>query len=95
MNIRFNSDRETGLPHIYDHDVDEDEVEEVLLNPGENRIGRDKSRIAIGQTQAGRYLRVIYLQDPQPNSVFVLTAYELKGKPLTAYRRRQRKRGRR
>ncbi len=95
MNIRFNSDRETGLPHIYNHNVDEDEVEDVLLNPGEDRAGRDGSRVAIGQTRAGRYLRVVYLRDPQPNSVFVLTAYELKGKALTAYRRRQRRRGRR
>ena len=95
MNIRFNSDQETGLPHIYDHDVSEDEVEDVLLNPGEDRRGRDNSRVAIGQTRAGRYLRVIYLRDPQPDSVFVLTAYELEGKPLMAYRRRQRRRGRR
>ena len=95
MNIRFNSDRETGLPHIYDHDVSEDEVEDVLLNPSENRAGRDESRVAIGQTQAGRYLRVIYLRDPQPDSVFVLTAYELTGKPLAAYRRRQRRRNKR
>ena len=81
MNIRFNSDRETGLPHIYDHDVSEDEVEDVLLNPGENRVGRDESRVAIGQTQAGRYLRVIYLRDPQPDSVFVLTACKLQRNP--------------
>lgn len=95
MNIRFNSDQETGLPHIYNHDVDENEVEDVLLNPGEDWAGRDNSRVAIGQTQSGRYLQVIYVRDPQPNSVFVITAYELKGKPLTAYRRRQRRRGRR
>jgi hypothetical protein len=95
MNIRFYIDPETGLPHIYNHDVDEDEVEEVLQNPGEDRAGREKSRIAIGQTQAGRYLRVIYVPDAEPDSVFVITAYELKGKPLTAYRRRQRRRGRR
>ena len=93
MNIRFYIDKETGLPHIYNHDVDEVEVEEVLQNSGEDRAGRDDSRIAIGQTQAGRYLRVIYVPDPQPESVFVITAYELKGKPLTAYRRRQRSRG--
>ena len=95
MNIRFNTDRETGFPHIYKHGVNEDEVEDVLLNPGEDRAGRDNSRAAIGQTRVGRYLRVIYLRDPQPDSVFVLTAYDLKGKPLTAYRRRQRQRGRR
>ena len=93
MNIRFYNNPETGLPHIYDHDVNEDEVEDVLLNPGENRAGRGRSRVVIGQTQAGRYLRVVYVQDLQPNSVFVVTAYELTGKPLKAYRRRRRNRG--
>lgn len=46
----------------------------------------------MGQTEAGRYLRVIYVPDPEPDSVFVITAYELKGKPLMAYRRRKRRR---
>ncbi len=95
MNIRFNSDRETDLPHIYKHGVTEDEVEDVLLNPDEDWAGRGNSRVAIGQTRSGRYLQVIYVRDPQPNSVFAITAYELTGKPLTAYRRRQRRRGRR
>jgi hypothetical protein len=95
MNIRFYIDPETGAPHIYNHGVDEEEVEEVLTNPGEDRLGREGARIALGQTQAGRYLRVIYVPDPAPESVFVITAYELRGKPLTAYRRRRkRKRGR-
>ena len=83
---------ETGLPHIYKHGVDEREVEDVLKNPAEDRPGRESSRVAIGQTQAGRYMRVIYVPDPEPNSIFVITAYELKGKPLTAYRRRSRRR---
>ncbi|MDE0685540.1 DUF4258 domain-containing protein [Candidatus Poribacteria bacterium] len=95
MNIRFYKDPETGLPHIYNHGVTEDEVEDVLLNPGENWQGRRKTRNALGQTQSGRYLQVVYVRDPKPDSVFVITAYELTGKPLTAYRRRQRKRGRR
>ncbi len=72
MNIRFNTDRETGLPHIYKHGVNVDEVEDVLLYPGEDRTGSDNSRVAIGQTRAGRYLRIIYLRDPQPNSVLCL-----------------------
>ena len=41
------------------------------------------------------YLRVIYVPDPEPESVFVITAYELRGKPLFAYRRRIRRKGKR
>ena len=70
----------------------EHEVEQVLAKPGEDRPGHEGSRVAIGQTRAGRWLRVIYVPDPEPESVFVLTAYELKGKPLTAYKRRMRRR---
>lgn len=94
MNIRFYIDPETHLPHIYGHAVDESEVEDVLRRPGEDRGGHEGSRVAIGQTRAGRYLRVIYVPDPEPDSVFVITAYELKGKPLFAYRRRRRRRQR-
>ncbi len=92
MRVRFYVDPATGRPHIYNHHVLEEEVEEVLESPGEDRPGREDSRVAIGQTEAGRYLRVIYVPDPDAGSVFVITAYELKGKPLLAYRRRRRKR---
>jgi hypothetical protein len=93
MNLRFYVDPQTDAPHIYNHDVNEDEVATVLQNPGEDRPGRDGSRVAIGQTHSGRYLRVIYVTDPEPDSLFVITAYELKGKPLTAYRRRHKRKG--
>jgi hypothetical protein len=43
------------------------------------------------ETVAGRFLRVIYALDPEPDSVFVISAYELTGKPLAAFRRRRRK----
>ncbi len=95
MNIRFYLDPETQQPHIYGHAVNENEVADVLTNPGEDRPGREGSRIAIGQTRDGRYLRVIYVPDPEPASVFVITAYELRGNPLTAYRRRRRRKGKR
>ena len=94
MKIRFYIDPQTAAPHIYNHGIDEGEVEDVLRKPGEDRPGREGSRVAIGQTKGGRYLRVIYVPDPEPERVFVITAYELKGKPLTAYRRRRRKRDR-
>ncbi len=91
MKIRFYINPLTGLPHIYDHEVQEEEVEEILRKPGEDRPGREDSRVALGQTRFGRYLRVIYVPDPEPNSVFVITAYDLIGKPLKAYRRRRRR----
>jgi hypothetical protein len=93
MNLRFYRDPETGEPHIYNHRVTEEEVEDVIRRPGEDRPGREGSRVAIGQTRAGRYLRVIYVPDPEPASLFVITAYELSGKPLAAYRRRRRQKG--
>lgn len=91
MDLRFYLDPETGRPHVYSHGVTEAEVEQVLQKPGEDRAGREGSRVAIGQTLAGRYLRVIYVPDPVPESVFVITAYDLRGNPLAAYRRRRRK----
>lgn len=92
MNVRFYIDPETALPHIRKHWVKENEAEHILRNPVEDRPGKEGSRVAVGQTPEGRYLRVIYVPDPEPDSVFVITAYELRGKPLTAYRRRRKRR---
>lgn len=90
MEIRFYLDPETGQPHIYKHNVNKDEVRGLLSGSCEDRLGKEGSRVAIGKTSAGRYLRVIYVPDPEPGSIFVITAYELTGKPLRAYKRRRR-----
>ena len=92
MNLRFYIDPATDEPHIYNHDVTEDEVADVLARPGEDRPGREGSRVAIGQTRTGRYLRVVFASDSESGNVFVITAFELRGKPLAAYRRRRRTR---
>ena len=92
MDIRFYVDPETNFPHIYNHKVTEDEVEDILSRPGEDRPGREGSRVAVGQTQAGRYLRVIYVPDQEQDDAFVITAYDLCGKALLAYRRRSQRR---
>ncbi len=92
MKLRFYIDPETNLPHIYRHEVTEQEVEDILAHPGEDRLGHEGSRVAIGQTGTGRHLRVIYVQDKELNSIFVITAYDLLGKTLIAYRRRMRRR---
>ncbi len=93
MDIRYYLDPDTQLPHIYGHSVTEAEVEQVLRNSGEDLPGTRDSRMKLGQTDAGRYLQVIYVPDDDPQSVFVVTAYELQGKAKQAYRRRRRRRG--
>jgi hypothetical protein len=65
MEIRYYRDPETGLPHIYDHGVTEAEAEWVLAHPGEDGPSSDGSRQALGQTQEGRYLRVVYVADEE------------------------------
>jgi hypothetical protein len=91
--VRYYLNPDLGYPHIYDHKIVEEEVEDVLNRPGEDRKGMEGSRVSIGTTRSGRYLKVIYVFDQNDNSIFVITAYDLKGKPLTAYKRRLRKRG--
>ena len=89
MNLRFYIDPETNQPHIFTHNVSEAEVEDVLFRPLEDRYGAEGSRVALGQTRSGRYLRVIYVPDPEPGSIFVVTAYDLGPKAKKALRRRR------
>ncbi len=91
MYLRFYIDPETEEPHIYRHAVSEEEVEEVVTRPLEDRPGKEDSRVTMGQTRRGRYLRIVYVPDPEPNSVFVITAYELGPQARRALRRRQRR----
>ena len=91
MRIRYYIDPVTDLPHIYNHDVSEQEVEDILARPLQDMRGREDSRIALGQTAEGRYVKVIYVPDPIPESVFVITAYELGPKAKRALRRSRRR----
>ena len=89
MNVRFYIDPETNQPHIFNHNVSETEVQDVLVRPIEDRAGAEGSRVALGQSRSGRYLRVIYVPDPEPGSIFVITAYDLGPKAKKALRRRR------
>jgi len=91
VKIRCYLDAESGEPHFSHHGVTEQEVRDVLARPLEDRPGRDDSRIAVGQTASGRYLRVVYVPDSELDSVFVITAYELGPKAKHALRRRRRR----
>lgn len=92
MELRFYTDPDTQNPHIWRHDVSEDEVAQVMRAPIEDRAGRDGARIALGQSASGRYLRVVYVLDSTPGSAFVITAYDLGPKAKKALRRRRRRR---
>ena len=94
MKLRFWIDPETGLPHIYDHGVTEEEVQQVLSRPKLNFPEGKRSRIVLGQTSAGRPLKVVYVPDEDADSGFVVTAYELRGKALKAFRRAVRRKKR-
>ena len=94
MDIRYHRDPETGLPHIYDHGIREQEVEAVLRGVGDDVPADRGSRMKLGQTAEGRYLQVIYSPDEDGIGVFVITAFELKGKSKKAFRRRQRRKRR-
>ena len=91
MNLRYWKDPETGLPHIFDHGVTEDEVRQVLSRRAEDFPGTAGSRIRLGQTKAGRYLQVVYVPDIVGDGAFVVTAFDLAPKAKRAFRRRQRR----
>jgi len=48
MKIRFYINPKTDDPHIHRHKVTEQEVEDVLSHPGEDRIGHNGARVGIG-----------------------------------------------
>lgn len=72
--------------------LSEPEVEDVLARPIEERRGIEGARVAMGQTQARRYIRVIYVPGPDEESLFVITGYQLGANALRALRRRRRRR---
>ncbi len=93
--IEFYEDPGTGEPHIYNHGVDEDEVIDVLENRAdsyqEDMKGRNNSRIRHGQTESGRYLRIVYSPLLSRKGIFIVTAYDLRGKALSTFRRQRKK----
>ncbi len=93
MKIRFYIDPETGRPHVESHGVTTGECVQVLESPLQDFAGREDSRVALGHTRGGGYLKVIYSREDD-GSLFVITAYPLVGKPLAALKSRLRKKGR-
>jgi hypothetical protein len=89
MELRFYIDPQTGEPHIQRHNVDEQDMADVLADPLEDRPGREGAWVALGQTRTGRYVRVVYVPDEGRRSAFVITAYPVGFKVVRALRRRR------
>ncbi len=89
-------DPESGEPHIHKHRVIEAEVEEVLAGVGLRwKVGDGKS-VAVGQTDGGRFLQVVFIEAANLDGpIFVITAYPAKKELVAACRRRMRKNGKR
>ena len=88
MHYRYNFDKDLGTDHIAKHQISREEVEYVIENPVEDGPAWDNARQAIGKTSAGRYLRVIYVPDSAAEGIYVVTAFDLEGKPLEEHLRR-------
>jgi hypothetical protein len=91
VNIRFHLDP-SGEPHIWNHNVSEAEVVDVLVDPLESIKGRGTSVIAIGRTRTGRYLKVIFSRDDVGDGIFIVTAVDVSPRQIRALRKRLRRR---
>jgi hypothetical protein len=60
VEVRYYFDPDPRQPHIYGHGLTEAELEWILAHPAEDGPCSESSRQALGQTAAGRYLRVVY-----------------------------------
>jgi hypothetical protein len=92
MRVRFYTDPDTGRPHIEGHNVTEAEARQVLRNADQDYDGREGTRNAAGQTDAGRYLRVIYRREDDGETLFVITAFDVPPKAKKVLRRKRRRR---
>lgn len=92
MEVRFFREGDDDSPHVYRHGVTESEVREAFLNASEDGGGTGDVRVLIGRTESGRLLRVVYVPDPTPDAVFVISAYQLGPAAVRALRRRMRRR---
>ncbi len=73
-------DPDGNLQHIGEHDLTREEVESVLLEPGNvEGISRSSRRpIVFGWTSTGRFIAVVYeWSSDNPPVIYPITAYEM------------------
>jgi uncharacterized DUF497 family protein len=88
LDFRWNT---WNVQHIAEHGILVSEAEYVADRAGRSypkKIGKGKW-LVIGQTAVGRYLQVIYVDDPKADTVYVIHARELTDGEKRRYRRRK------
>jgi hypothetical protein len=75
----FDDDPDGNVQHVGEHGITPEEVEEILLNPG-NSAGFSRSSgrpITFGYTSGGRYLAVVWEEVcDDPRMIYPVTAYD-------------------
>jgi len=85
---RFEWDN-VNIEHISKHTVTPDEAEEVFADDAAIFLRSHSGRfIALGQTEAGRYLTVVY--ERKTGAIRVITALDMDEKNRKRYRRERR-----
>ena len=79
-----------NLNHIGNHGVTRAEAEFVANKPRRSypQVIGDGKWLVIGQTAAGRYLQVIYVDDQGADTVYVIHARELTEREKRRFRRK-------
>lgn len=73
----LDDDPEGNVQHCAEHDVSQEEVEEVFANVIDEDVSASSGRpVVFGDTRAGRHLMVVY-ELIDPDTVYPVTAYEV------------------
>ncbi len=81
----------------YKHNVSIEEVEEILHNTPQIRFlekGNRKNEdvyVALGQSEAGRYLAVMFIYKPQSKEVLILSARDMAQKERSLYGKKKKR----
>jgi uncharacterized DUF497 family protein len=77
-----------NVEHIARHRVEPEEVEEVFTEQPLIRRARDGRYLALGRTEAGRLLAVVFVRLPAGRQLRVITARDMNSAERDDYRRR-------
>lgn len=84
MKFRFYIDPDTNEPHVYKHEVKEQEIIEVFTERSYfERIRQDGSFEAIARTDQRRFLRIAFRRTGE--EIFIITAYDIEDKETIAF----------